>query len=167
MDKSDINTINTTYKNNLTDKITIITTSVKALIANYQAQLSEIERLQKSKSGESDESDESGESGEPQNCSTVEAEFNEYKENVTAKIADLLTTMENDASRLEKLNNAVTTALEDDGGNPSGNPFGPPSGNPFGPPIAGGRKHKRSKKRSKHNKRRTTHKKQSRRRRRH
>jgi len=151
-----IDTIRENYNQILSGKIETITDSVKALIANYQAQLSEIERLQKSKSGESDESDESdesgeiGESGEPQNCSTVEAEFNEYKKNVNAKIAELLAEMKTDASKLEELNKAVGTAVESSVR-----------------PVAGGRKHKRSKKRSKHNKRRTTHKKQSRRRRRH
>ena len=160
MDENEpIYTIGENYKQILSSKIKTITDSVKALIANYQAQLSEIERLQKSKSGESDESDESGEigesgesgeSGETQDCSEVQARFDEYKTSVNKKITDLINTMEIDASKLEELNKAVGTAVESSVR-----------------PVAGGRKHKRSKKRSKHNKRRTTHKKQSRRRRRH
>ena len=164
MDESaPINTINTTYKEKLTDKINIITGSVEGLIAKYIEKLSVIKELQKNKSGESDGSDGSdgndgndgnGDSGETQECSELRTEFNEYKKNVNAKIAELLATMDTDASRLEELNDTVKEVaghdVEGDGG-----------------PIAGGRKHKRSKKRSKHNKRRTTHKKQSRRRRRH
>ena len=156
MDEPDINTINTKYIDIIGQKINIITESVDGLIANYTKKLNEIKKLQPNGSDESDGNDgNDGNDGsdETQDCSTVQAEFNEYKTSVNKKIADLLAEMKNDASKLEKLNTAVTTAVTTAVG----------SGNPF----AGGRKHKRSKKRSKHNKRRTTHKKQSRRRRRH